>query len=281
VQTDTSYHRYTELDKEPGGLRRLDLIADAIESHWQSSRARPARILDVGCGNGHISVPLASLGHEVVGVDSDPRSIERARDANPFPNATFVVQDALALDIDGPFDAVVCCEILEHLPQPLRFLESISSVLVDDGVLLVTIPNGYSVEEILRRFLTRTRPGLFLRGFIRRWLLREKTVQTENVESPHLQYFTLGSLHSLVEQGQLTITDEANWTTFFMPLYYIFLRLFIKRGSEQFRSLDKWDASLAEGLPLALGGGWFFVIARDRETSTMRDPVLAAEEENQ
>lgn len=281
MQADTSYHRYTELDKEPGGLRRLDLIADAIESHRRSTGKKSPRVLDVGCGNGHVSIPLASLGHEVVGVDSDPRSIEMARDANPFPNASFVVQDALALETDGLFDAVVCSEILEHLPQPLPFLESISAVLADDGVLLVTIPNGYTLEEILRRFLTRTRPGLRLRGFIRRWLIREKTVQTENVESPHLRYFTLGSFRSLVENGHLRITREANWTTFFMPLYYVFLRLFVRRGSSPFRSLDGWDAALAERLPAQVGGGWFFVITRGPGTTSSTGPVSTAMEGTQ
>ena len=272
MQADTSYHRYTELDKEPGGLRRLDLIAEAIESYRECTSKQSARVLDVGCGNGQIGIPLASLGYDVVGIDSDPRSIETASDTNPFDNATFLVQDALALEVEGPFDAIVCCEVLEHLPEPLRLLESASDLLEDEGVLLVTIPNGYTVEEMMRRFLTRTRLGLVLRGLIRRWLLREKTIQTENVESLHLQYFTLGGFRSLMGKGHLHVTDEANWTTFFMPLYYIFLRLFMERGSPLFRRLDEWDAALAEGLSTWAGGGWFFVIRRDSETGSTREP---------
>ena len=61
----------------------MDLIAEAIQSHRECTNKQPTRVLDVGCGNGHVSIPLASLGHEVVGVDSDPRSVEMARDANP------------------------------------------------------------------------------------------------------------------------------------------------------------------------------------------------------
>ena len=278
MRLGTGYHRYTELDKEPGGLRRLDLIATAIESYQRTTDKRSPRVLDVGCGNGHISIPLASLGYEVLGIDSDPDSVAAARDSNPFDNADFLVQDALALEVDGPFDAVVCCEILEHLPEPARLLESVSAILDDDGVLLVTIPNGYTVEEIMRRFLTRTRFGLLLRGVIRRWLLREKTVQTENVESPHLQYFTLGGFRSLTQKACLRITEDGSWTTFFMPLYYVFLRLLVKRGSSLFRRLDGWDATLAERLPTTAGGGWFFVIKRQSDTGVPGERVPSSVE---
>jgi len=234
----------------------------------------------VGCGNGQISIPLASLGYETVGIDSDPQSVETARGMNSFENAVFLVQDALALEVDGTFDAVICSEILEHLPEPLRLLESLAPRLDEGGLLLMTVPNGYTLEESLRRFLTRTTLGLVFRGLIRRWLLREKTVQTENVESPHLQYFTLGSIRSLMKQAQLQVADEASWTTFFMPLYYIFLRLFLRRGSSLFRRLDRWDAVLAERLPMWAGGGWFFAAERASETDAVGAPMLAILEES-
>lgn len=164
VEGNRDYHSFTDLDKEPGGLRRLDLIVGALENQRRTTENERLRVLDMGCGNGNINVPLASLGYEVVGIDSDPRSIQVARERSAFDNATFLVHDALALDGDDAFDAIVCAEVLEHLPQPLDLLGSVSALLDEEGVLLVTVPNGYTIEELLRRFLTRTRLGLSLRA---------------------------------------------------------------------------------------------------------------------
>jgi 2-polyprenyl-3-methyl-5-hydroxy-6-metoxy-1,4-benzoquinol methylase len=261
-------------------MRRLNLMAEAIESYRQRTGKQSPRVLDVGCGNGQISIPLASLGCEMVGIDSDPQSVEVARETNSFENAVFLVQDALALEVDGTFDAVICSEILEHVSEPLQLLESLAPRLDEGGLLLMTVPNGYTLEEILRRFLTRTTLGLAFRGLVRRWLLREKTVQTENVESPHLQYFTFGSIRSLMKRAQLQVAHEASWTTFFMPFYYIFLRLFVSRDSCLFRHLDRWDAVLAERLPMWAGGGWFFAAERASETGAVGGPMLATLEES-
>lgn len=72
---------------------------------------RGARILDAGCGPGRVGAELASLGHDVVGVDVDPVLIEAAAEDHPGPR--WIVEDLAELDLSARgiserFDAIIC-----------------------------------------------------------------------------------------------------------------------------------------------------------------------------
>ena len=67
---------------------------------------RRARVLDAGCGPGRVGGHLASVGHDVVGVDVDPVLIAAAQEDHPGPR--WLVGDLAELDLPDRFDAVVC-----------------------------------------------------------------------------------------------------------------------------------------------------------------------------
>ena len=62
------------------------------------------RILDLGCGTGHLTSRIAASGASVVGVDQSPAMIESAR--NNYPELQFVEADATGLNFNAEFDAV-------------------------------------------------------------------------------------------------------------------------------------------------------------------------------
>ena len=64
--------------KDAEDLKRLDFIVDAVNSLNNPQ----AKVLDIGCGNGNISMALGSLGYNVTGVDIDTVSIEKANAKN-------------------------------------------------------------------------------------------------------------------------------------------------------------------------------------------------------
>lgn len=62
------------------------------------------RILDLGCGTGHLTNRIATAGAEVIGIDSSTTMIDEAR--RLYPNLRFEIADGAAFHFDEPFDAV-------------------------------------------------------------------------------------------------------------------------------------------------------------------------------
>ena len=102
---------------------------------------RDARVLDVGCGPGTITVGLARLVPEgsVVGIDAEPDVVVEARAADGAAgatNLTFETGDAYHLAFDNAmFDAVHAHQVLQHLSDPVAAMSEMRRVCRPDGVV--------------------------------------------------------------------------------------------------------------------------------------------------
>ena len=104
------------------------------------------RILDVGCGNGHLAGLLAARGHLVVGIDLSQSGVAVAR--RTYPDVRFEVVGAGRDMLDAlggtPFDLVVSTEVVEHLYSPGAFAEGCHRALRPAGRLVCSTPyHGY------------------------------------------------------------------------------------------------------------------------------------------
>jgi len=104
----------------------------------------PARVADLGCGTGSVSVLLAESGYEVLGLDFSPRMIERAQAKAAATNcgATlrigFRIGDATAPDLaDAQFDVVFARHVVWALPDPLQALRRWVQLLAPSGRLVL------------------------------------------------------------------------------------------------------------------------------------------------
>ncbi|HWJ24908.1 MAG TPA: methyltransferase domain-containing protein, partial [Flavisolibacter sp.] len=126
-------------------IKRLQFIIDILKSNLPDG----AVVLDVGCGNGIISRGLGREGFNVYGIDVSERAVEKARSLTDLPNVKFDVISAEQLVADGKrYNAVICSEVLEHLDHPEKLLNTLYQSLADDGVLIVTVPNGMGPREV-------------------------------------------------------------------------------------------------------------------------------------
>jgi SAM-dependent methyltransferase len=84
--------------------RGMDLVGEA--RLVDAMLPRGSRVLDAGCGPGRVGGHLASVGHDVVGVDVDPVLVAAAQQDHPGPR--WLVGDLTELDLPDRFDAIVC-----------------------------------------------------------------------------------------------------------------------------------------------------------------------------
>ena len=110
-----------------------------------------ARVLDAGCGTGYGSAQLAmGAAESVTGVDIADEAIAEAKRVYIRGNLRFLkgnVEQLTAIpELGSPFDVAVNLENLEHLNDPVRFLAELRLVLKQNGIFVVSSPNGQLTE---------------------------------------------------------------------------------------------------------------------------------------
>lgn len=129
---------------------RLRYIRDMAERHFdlQPKLKRPLeglRLLDIGCGGGLVSEPMARLGAEVVSVDASEANIKTAMTHSDAAclNIDYRVGTAEGLIEAGepPFDIVLNLEVVEHVADPAQFLTDTSHLVKPGGFMLVATIN--------------------------------------------------------------------------------------------------------------------------------------------
>jgi len=121
---------------------------DLDEAHSRVRRLLPflhsdMRLMEVGSGSGAFIDAVHSHVGEVVGVEPDAASRVYIADQMKL---TVVERVTDILHDDKTFDVVVLFHVLEHIPDPVRFLQSLSHLLRPDGRLVLEVP---SVDDVL------------------------------------------------------------------------------------------------------------------------------------
>lgn len=114
------------------------------------------RILDLGCGTGHLTHLIAQGGARVIGIDNSTSMIQRAQAA--YPDLDFRVQSATDFHFDTLFDAVFSNAVLHWVLEKEAAVDCIAEALRPGGRLVLEMGGKGNVEEIVvatRKVLTR------------------------------------------------------------------------------------------------------------------------------
>ena len=128
---------------------RLDYITRQIAAEFGRDLTKAApfdglRILDIGCGGGLLSEPMARLGATVVGADAAEGNIPIARVHAEAQGLTIdyrhTTAEALA-EAGAVFDVVLAMEIVEHVADPTDFVRVCGTLVRPEGLLIMSTLN--------------------------------------------------------------------------------------------------------------------------------------------
>ena len=105
------------------------------------------RILDMGCGTGHLTAQIAESGAEVVGIDSSEDMVRVA--SENYPHIRFKVADARSLPFDGEFDAVFSNAVLHWVRPPEAVVDSVRRALRPGGRFVAEFGGENNIRTIM------------------------------------------------------------------------------------------------------------------------------------
>ena len=153
------------------------------------------------------------------------------------------------------YHAIICSEVLEHLNEPGKLLEVLRQTLYDDGVLIVTVPNGNGPRELLvtRPVVALQRKNNWAWKLVKRMKdffgYKGTTAQSDAEDLTHIQFFTKSSLEKLAAENAFRIIrfGKTNFIEDVFPFSFF---------AKKIKVLQKWDCALAEQLPYQFTGGY-------------------------
>jgi len=168
--------------------RRISSTLALIDQCF-GGNSKGLEILDVGCGEGHVTTAIAEKfgGSNVTGLDYSLSAIDHAN--KHYSDVDFSVGDARCLPYRKDFfDVVVCNNLWEHVPDPLRLLEEISKVTKKGGYLVVSTPSRYRIRNLMR-------------------VLTGKPIQ--RMSKHHVTEYSVGQMHELLAYGNYDIIGHS------------------------------------------------------------------------
>ncbi|MEZ5753307.1 MAG: bifunctional 2-polyprenyl-6-hydroxyphenol methylase/3-demethylubiquinol 3-O-methyltransferase UbiG [Paracoccaceae bacterium] len=128
---------------------RLDYITRQIAAEFDRDLTQPLpfkglRLLDIGCGGGLLSEPMARLGATVVGADAAARNIPVAMVHAEQSGLQIDYRHTTAEDLAAAgerFDVVLNMEVVEHVADPLAYLTACQTLLKDNGLMICSTLN--------------------------------------------------------------------------------------------------------------------------------------------
>ncbi|MFL5310688.1 MAG: methyltransferase domain-containing protein [Myxococcales bacterium] len=228
-----------------------------------------ARIAEVGCGTGQMSLFLATADRLVIAADLTRASLELAEAARRrygVARALFVETDLRAPGLRaGAFDVVYSSGVLHHTPDPRASFAAVARLLRPGGVVVVGLYNAYArLPHRLRRGVAR------LTGF--RWIPFDAVLRERRAE-PARREAWLRDQYRHVEEHRHTLGEVQGW---FRENRVEYLRAFPDtllaseppRGADLFRAAeDDWAfenvlAQLGWARTLSHEGGLFVIVGR-------------------
>ena len=178
---------------------RLDYITAQIAAEYgrdlhSANPFKGLRILDIGCGGGLLSEPMARLGATVVGADAAPRNIPVAQLHAAEQGLTIDYRHTTAEDLAAAgevFDVVLNMEVVEHVSDPQAYLTACRSLLRPGGLMVCSTLNRNAKSFLM---------AIVGAEWVMRWLPKGT--------HDWAKFITPDELQAMIEKAGLTPVDR-------------------------------------------------------------------------
>jgi 2-polyprenyl-3-methyl-5-hydroxy-6-metoxy-1,4-benzoquinol methylase/glycosyltransferase involved in cell wall biosynthesis len=169
--------------------RELNPLATSTDANVLSLVGKNKRVLELGCGAGHMSRALREQGCTVVGIEIHPEAAQKAASICE----RVIVEDLDYLNFERElgtdrFDVVLAADVLEHLKDPLFILQTIKQFVLPRGYVVISVPNVAHISVRLALLA-----GKFPYG------------ETGLLDQTHIRFLTRESIEQLMEDADLAI----------------------------------------------------------------------------
>jgi 2-polyprenyl-3-methyl-5-hydroxy-6-metoxy-1,4-benzoquinol methylase len=143
---------------DPEAIHPLRRVSE--DAYWDSGRAQAdmlatvipagAKVLDFGCGDGRVAIPMAALGYDVTAVDSSQRMLDRLTERAPDVMTVQAAADGIAAHLGRRrMDAVYCLAVLIHhsYEDGLHIIERLRAATKLGGILVLDWPISETPSE--------------------------------------------------------------------------------------------------------------------------------------
>lgn len=126
-----------------------------IETIFQREGLAPQNILELACGTGNITIPMAEKGYSIVGVDisEDMLMVAKEKAIAKGLELLLIQQDMGQLELQREYDAVLCfCDGVNYIIDPgdlLNMFQGVYRHMNDDGIFIFDISSAYKLEHVL------------------------------------------------------------------------------------------------------------------------------------
>lgn len=164
VSTNERVSRYFTNPKNYLDIRRyiIEIRAETVQEF--TANRNFSRILDIGCGDGSISIPLLTSARRLTLLDISSAMLSRALSRvsrEHLKNVGTLNQDFLAAALDpDTYDLIICVGVLAHVPSPELIIEKISQLLKPGGLLVLECTDSANFSNQLTLLAGRVRGAL-------------------------------------------------------------------------------------------------------------------------
>lgn len=240
---------------EPVAIKKLRFIYSTILKYVELNEKRfeDLSILEVGCGNGGIVFPLATLGCKVRSFDINEKAVNKMQkriDQKNIQNITVTVNDGFTYDDGKIYDIVLASEVFQCLLEANKFAKNLQKKLAKGSYLIVTIPNGFGPYELC----TRLNPIFYMKrwNWLRQFLGKRLTTPGMGGRE-NITFFTRKKLLKMLSEFSLKLIHSGKSDAFFSISACL-------RNSPFYGNID---IKLADRLPYWMVSGWYFVFEKE------------------